>query len=149
MSDHRTNAVGNGFDSRGRFVKGNQLARGNPLNRLAKAMRARAVRHAQQTGAVDAIFEQLKADATDPNAPGIVRVAASKVYLSYVLGKPDQTINVNRNEERTAPAITPEEAIARLRLIGIPVEGWPLELQMHVRKQVESRVIESAAKEGA
>ena len=135
------------FDTRGKFAKGNRLSRGNPLHRLAQAMRARAIHHAKETGAVGKIFDQLLADATDPKAPGIVRVAASKVYLGYVVGRPDQTINVHRTEERPAPAITPEEAVARLRLIGIPVEGWPLELQVHFRKQVESRVVEPADKQ--
>lgn len=76
---------------------------GNPLNRLAQAMRARAIHHAKETGAVGKIFDQLLADATDPQAPGIVRVAASKVYLAYVVGRPDQTINVHRTEEGPAP----------------------------------------------
>jgi hypothetical protein len=132
-----------GFDSRGKFAKGNSLARGNPLNRLAQSLKAQMIRRAAKGGDVDRIYDQLLADATDPQGSGIVRVAAARVLLGYVLGKPDQTLNVSKTEGQAPPEATAEEWVERLQRAGIPTEAWPLRIREAIeRKKVASRVIE-------
>jgi hypothetical protein len=140
MNDTLPTGEMRGFDSRGKFAKGNSLARGNPLNRLAQSMRARAIRCAAKGGDVDRVFEQLFADATDAGAPVIARVAAAKVYLGYVLGRPEQTLNVNQSGTGTKPNYSLDQMVVALETLGVPDDRWPPLLREHRRKQISGTV---------
>jgi hypothetical protein len=129
-----------GRTSGGKFAKGHDFARGNPLNRLAQSMRANAIRHARDVGAVPQIFDQLLADATDPLAPGIVRVAAAKLYLGYVLGPPQKTLKVVKTDGTARPLLSVEQQAAILERLGVPPERWPVMAKEYRRKQVEAKV---------
>jgi hypothetical protein len=132
--------VTGGRGAGGKFAKGHHFARGNPLNRLAQAMKANAIRHARGIGAVPQIFDQLLADATDPLAPGIVRVAAAKLYLGYVLGPPEKTLNVVKTDGTARPMHSVEQQAAILERLGVPLERWPVMAKEYRRKQVEATV---------
>ena len=145
MGDTLPTRDARGFDPRGKFAKGNKLARGNPLNRLAQSMRAKAIRRASKGGDVDRIFEQLIADATDPKAPVIARTAAAKVYLGYVLGKPEQTLNVNQVTAVARPSYSLDQLADALEALGVPEEKWNPQVLAHRRKRIEAKVTDAKA----
>jgi hypothetical protein len=139
MSDTTQTEVLAGRTAAGRFAKGNELSGGAvAINRLAKKLRLRLIKRAAKGGDVDRLYRQLLKDAEDPENPGIVRVAAAKVLLGYILGKPDQQVSVE-HPAAGAP-VDLDKGVALLLKLGAPVEHWPLMYREHHRKKVEARV---------
>jgi hypothetical protein len=78
-----------GRDARGRFAPGNKVARGNPFARRMARLRARAL--AAVSGPdLEAIVRQLVAAAQAGD------VAAAKVLLPYLLGRPPEAVDPDR-----------------------------------------------------
>jgi hypothetical protein len=87
-SDSGANGL-TGRDAKGRFVQGNKVARGNPFARRMARLRSRAL--AAVSGQdLEAIVRQLVAAAKAGD------VAAAKVLLPYVLGRPPETVDPDR-----------------------------------------------------
>jgi hypothetical protein len=100
-----------GRDARGRFAPGNKVARGNPFARRMARLRARAL--AAVSGPdLEAIVRQLVAAAQAGD------VAAAKVLLPYLLGRPPEAVDPDRLLQPQAsiterPQELPLAAIAR------------------------------------
>jgi hypothetical protein len=78
-----------GRDAQGRFVPGNTVARGNPFARRMARLRSRAL--AAVSGPdLEAIVRQLVASAKAGD------VAAAKVLLPYLLGRPPEAVDPDR-----------------------------------------------------
>jgi hypothetical protein len=78
-----------GRDAKGRFAPGNTVARGNPFARRMARLRARAL--AAVSGPdLEAIVRQLVAAAQAGD------VAAAKVLLPYLLGRPPEAVDPDR-----------------------------------------------------
>src|SRR5919108_4963478 len=92
MSGPPSNSGDNGAtgrDAQGRFVPGNQVARGNPFARRMARLRSTAL--AAVSGPdLEAIVRQLVAAAKAGD------VAAAKVLLPYVLGRPPEAVDPDR-----------------------------------------------------
>jgi hypothetical protein len=78
-----------GRDAQGRFAPGNKVARGNPFARRMARLRSRAL--AAGSGSdLEAIVRQLVTAAKAGD------VAAAKVLLPYVLGRPPEPVDPDR-----------------------------------------------------
>ena len=140
MSEPSDMAVSPGRQAGGKFAKGHKFGGGiSAINRASKKLRWRLIKRARDGGDVDKLYDQLMRDAQNPENPGSVRVAAAKLLLGYILGKPDQQVSV---EHRAAglPADYLDRGVAMLERLGAPVENWPLMYREHHRKKVEARV---------
>ena len=88
MSDIAANGATNGRDSRGLFQPGNQIAKGNVGNARMKELR-RTLVEAATPEKVKAVEESLHELAVGGD------VAAAKVWLDHVVGKPVQALELS------------------------------------------------------
>jgi hypothetical protein len=143
MSDPSDMVVAEGRGSGGKFAKGHKFGGGlSAINALSKKLRWKLIKKASKGGDVDKLYDQLMKDAV--NGPGPVRVAAARTLLSYILGKPDQTLNV-KDARPARPAYSVEQQAAILERLGVPEDRWPVMAKEYRRKQIEARVSDAPA----
>jgi hypothetical protein len=122
----------------GKFAKGHKFGGGTAtINRLTKKLHYRLVKRAARNGDVDKLYQQLLKDAQGANE-GAVRVAAAKVLLGYVLGKPDQTLNV-KDVRPPKATYSLDQLIQAVIAAGGDPDRFPM-LAAHRRKHVEAKV---------
>jgi len=78
----------NGHDSRGYFTKGNKLGRGNPVAKRSHELR-KVLLDTTSAADVERVGRKLYEMALDGD------VQAAQVWLSYIVGKPTQAVQVS------------------------------------------------------
>jgi hypothetical protein len=122
-----------GRDAQGRFVPGNKVARGNPFARRMARLRSRAL--AAVSGPdLEAIVRQLAVAAKAGD------VAAAKVLLPYLLGRPPEAIDPDRLLQ---PQTSVTERAQELPLAGIAraIEEVWRQFQAGTMRGVDARLV--------
>lgn len=110
MSKSAPLVKGDGRDARGRFVKGYKGGPGgNPLQHRILRLK-RSVLDAATPAQVTKVIKKLGVMAADGD------VAAAKVYLAHVIGRPDHTYDPRQSmpadeQKRQGPQYTPQEQL--------------------------------------
>ncbi len=106
----------NGQDAKGRFKKGNKASEGNPFARRAARLRTIALAAVTDQD-VRAVVQKLLGQAKAGD------VAAAKLLLAYVIGKPTQAVDPDRvdlDEFRLLDEYPTPAKVIRLLLDGLP-----------------------------
>jgi hypothetical protein len=124
-----------GRDAKGRFAPGNQVARGNPFARRMARLRSRAL--AAVSGPdLEAIVRQLVAAAKAGD------VAAAKVLLPYLLGRPPEAVDPDRLLQPQASAsVTERTQELPLAAIARALEEVWRQFQAGTVRGVDARLV--------
>lgn len=136
MSSPPSNSGDNGStgrDAKGRFVPGNKVARGNPFARRMARLRSRAL--AAVSGAdLEAIVRQLVVAARAGD------VAAAKVLLPYLLGRPPEAVDPDRLLQPQAWGTERAQALPLAAIARALEEVWR-QFQAGTVRGVDARLV--------
>jgi hypothetical protein len=122
-----------GRDAQGRFAPGNQAARGNPFARRMARLRARALAAASGPD-LEAIIRQLVTAAQAGD------VAAAKVLLPYVLGRPPEAVDPDRLLQPQASVTEGSQELPLAAIARALEEVWR-QFQAGTVRGVDARLI--------
>src|SRR5438105_11354112 len=89
QANAKPEAADEGRDARGRFTKGNKGGPGNPFARKVAALRRTMVNFVSEDDLKHIVFViKMRAESGD--------MAAAKLLLQYVIGKPTETVDPDR-----------------------------------------------------
>ena len=122
-----------GRDARGRFAPGNKVARGNPFARHMARLRSVALA-AVSAQDLEAIVRQLVTAAKAGD------VAAAKVLLPYLLGRPPEAVDPDRLLQPQA-AVTERTQELPLAAIACTLEGVWRQFQAGTMRGEDARLV--------